>query len=125
VSLLTTYPFVFDAGRRSVISAFQASSISENPKRIKQVWWYCTLILIPIFTVIAIFADSLGLVIGINGSLCGITIGFTIPGLIMWCRARMMDGTRKTRRSKWIGGFLIVFGIFMTILGMVSLFIHF
>jgi amino acid permease len=174
VSLLTTYPFVFDAGRRSILSAFEpltgppnlSAKTSDNsrpsilplissqssdlgsqsgpsvgtmidvapPRRAritqKQVWWLSTLVLIPIFTVIAIFVDSLGLVIGINGSLCGITIGFTIPGLIMFCRARSIrrtsatGGRFTTRRSLWIGGFLIGFGIFMTTLGMISLFVH-
>jgi amino acid permease len=113
VSLITTYPFVFDAGRRSLMSAMSG----YNQKRI---FWTSTLVLIPLFSLIAVFIDSLGLVVGLNGSLCGITVGFTLPGLLFAKRAKLIGN----RRQELAGYFLMVFGILMTTLGVVSIFLH-
>lgn len=116
VSLITTYPFVFDAGRRSTMSAFRGNSRFTE----KQIFWGCTFILIPIFATIAIFVDSLSLVVGINGSLCGMTVGFTLPGFLLVKRSQV----RGSQRGVYAGWTIVVFGILMTVLGMVSIFIH-
>lgn len=115
VSLVTTYPFVFDAGRRSVMSALAGfPSLNE-----RKVFWWCTFALVPIFSLIAVFVDSLGLVIGINGSLMGITVGFTLPGFLLAQRAKML----KKRKQVFAGYALVVAGILMSTLGLVSIFI--
>jgi len=117
VSLVTTYPFVFDAGRRSLISAF---SHKFDPKKI---WWLSTLIIIPVFTVAGIFLTSLGMIIGINGSICGMSFGLTLPG------ALLLFKTRKENPEKlshiYIGIALILGGVLMAVVGMVSLFVDF
>lgn len=116
VSLITTYPFVFDAGRRSLLSAVtQCAPLNE-----KKVFWITTFTLIPIFSLIAVFVDSLGLVIGLNGSLCGMTVGFTLPGLLLAMRAR----TNGNFRQEIAGYILMVFGVLMTGLGVASIFLH-
>ena len=116
VSLITTYPFVFDAGRRSILSAVHGHCRLSQRK----VFWISTIVLIPLFAIIAFFVDSLSLIVGINGSLCGMTVGFTLPGVLFLRRAQLT----KDRRGVWIGAVVIVFGILMTVLGMVSIFIH-
>lgn len=116
ISLITTYPFVFDAGRRSLLSALSSWRYYNE----KKLYWAITLILIPVFSLIAVFVDSLGLIVGLNGSLCGITVGFTLPGLLLLMRAR----TVKKRRQEMAGYALIVFGVFMTVLGLMSIFLH-
>ena len=116
VSLITTYPFVFDAGRRSTMSAFRGNSRLSQ----KHIFWGCTFILIPICATIAIFVDSLSLVVGINGSLCGMTVGFTLPGYLLVKRSQV----RGSKQGVYGGWTIVVFGILMTVLGMASIFIH-
>ena len=108
---------MFDAGRRSAISAIEQwkPSISSN-----LVYWLCTLILIPIFSLIAVFVDSLGLVVGLTGSLLGITVGFSLPGLLLARRARLIGN----KRQEILGYCLMSFGILMTVLGVTSIFLH-
>ena len=117
VSLITTYPFVFDAGRRSVMSAMAGFSSIDQRK----VFWWCTVVLVPVFSLIAVFVDSLGLVVGINGSLMGFTVEFTLPGLLLAQRARMLG---KPRHQLIGGCALMAVGILMSTLGLVSMFIH-
>jgi amino acid permease len=116
VSVITTYPFVFDAGRRSLLSALSGWKHYNERK----FWWIITTVLIPVFSLIAVFIDSLGLVVGLNGSLCGITVGFTLPGLLLARRARM----HKNRKQEIAGYILTVFGVLMTVLGLLSIFLH-
>ena len=115
VSLVTTYPFVFDAGRRSLISAF---SFRMGAKKI---WWLTTLTIIPIFTVTAIFLTSLGLVIGINGSICGMTFGLTLPGALLVYKTRRENS--RNSKNIYIGVALVLGGVLMAVIGMVSLFV--
>ena len=116
VSLITTYPFVFDAGRRSLMSALEGHEF-WTPRRI---FWTSTFVLIPTFSIIAIFVDSLSLVVGINGSLLGMTVGFSLPGYLLVKREQI----KKRPRGVLIGWIIVVFGILMSILGMLSIFIH-
>ena len=116
VSLITTYPFVFDAGRRSLISAVQNCMQVDA----KKIFWLSTFSLIPLFSLIAVFVDSLGLVVGLNGGLCGMTVGFTLPGLLLVMRARA-----QAKRQQEIAGYgLMAFGVLMTGLGVTSIFLH-
>ena len=84
VSLLTTYPFDFDAGRRSVISALTHRFPDMNRTKI---FWTTTLVLIPVFSTVSVLVDNLSLIVGLNGSLFGITVGLTVPGLLIFQRA--------------------------------------
>ena len=61
------------------------------------------------------------MVIGINGSLCGIVVGFTLPGLLMYMRNK----SEGNGRGMWIGGTIGIVGILLSILGLVSLFVDF
>ena len=118
VSLVTTYPFVFDAGRRSLISAFSHRMSS------RKIWWISTLVIIPTFTVVAIFLKSLGLVIGINGSICGMTFGLTLPGALLYYKTKTTLNTNpESRKNIYIGIALVLGGILMAVIGMVSLFV--
>ena len=112
VSLITTYPFDFDGGRRSVISIVkqQWPNVKDN-----RIFWVSTLVMIPIFTTISVLVHDLSIVIGINGAVFGITTGFTIPGLIIY----------KHGRRKYLGIGIACFGISMSILGIVSIVINY
>ena len=112
VSLITTYPFDFDGGRRSVISIVkqQWPNVKDN-----QIFWISTLVMIPIFTTISVLVADLSIIIGINGAVFGITTGFTIPGLVLW----------RHGRRRILGICIAGFGICMSILGIVSIVINY
>jgi len=114
VSLITTYPFDFDGGRRSIISLISQKWPNVNPKKL---FWTTTLIMIPVFTTISVLVDNLSIVIGINGALFGITTGFTLPGLILW-KSQKYHGS-------WVGISIALFGVCMSILGLVSVIMHY
>lgn len=84
------------------------------------VYWACTLCLIPLFSLIAVFVGSLGLVVGLNGSLLGNTVGFSLPGLLLARRARIIG----SKPQEFAGYALVVGGVFMSILGVISIFLH-
>ena len=114
VSLVTTYPFVFDAGRRSLISALASERVNE-----KKIFWISTVVLIPLFTIVAVFVENLAMVLGVNGALFGITVGFTLPGFLMVRRA----GVEKAGKKIAAGWVIVVFGVAMTVLGLASMFV--
>ena len=118
VSLITTYPFDFDGGRRSVISIVKQQWPHVGDKKI---FWISTLAMIPIFTTISVLVDDLSIVIGINGAVFGITTGFTIPGLLLWKKANQ-DNEKK---RKIVGACISGFGVSMSILGLVSIIINY
>ena len=118
VSLITTYPFDFDGGRRSVISIVKQQWPNTNDKKI---FWIATLVMIPIFTAISVVVHDLSIVIGINGAVFGITTGFTIPGLLVWKKA----GLDQDKSKKIAGACIAGFGICMSILGLVSIVINY
>ena len=117
LALITTYPFDFDAGRRSLVSMISGRTAWLTERR---VFWLATLILIPLFSLISVFVDSLSTVVGMNGSLLGITVGFTLPGLLLYKRS-----AEKKSRVKYAGVAISCFGVIMSILGFVSIFIKF
>jgi amino acid permease len=110
VSLITTYPFDFDGGRRSVLNLIRSQNWGWSDAKL---FWTCTLVMIPIFTTVSVLVENLSIVIGINGALFGITTGFTLPGLVLW---RAGHG--------WVGLVIAGFGTCMSVLGLVSVFIH-
>ncbi len=112
VSLAATYPFVFDAGRRSVISALKNTKIGQSPKTI---FWTCNLTLIPLFTLVAVFLRHLGIVIGLNGALFGNLVGFVVPGLLLIGRNGWKDSA---------GIALLVVGSLLVALGITAMFVE-
>lgn len=116
VSLITTYPFDFDGGRRSVLNLIRTQGWLAEWSDGK-LFWTVTLSMIPIFTTISVLVDNLSIVIGINGALFGITTGFTLPGWVLY------KVWREDRR-KWFGLAVAVFGIAMSIVGLVSVFLN-
>ncbi len=124
LSLITTYPFDFDAGRRSLVSilAGRKSWLTE-----RSTFWMVTLILIPLFSTISVFVEDLSLVVGMNGSLLGATVGLTLPGLLLYARTKRLIEYRVSSSKLGIyGGIAIAsFGLMTSILGFVSLFIKF
>ena len=119
VSLLTTYPFDFDAGRRSVISALTHRFPDMNRTKI---FWTTTLVLIPVFSTVSVLVDNLSLIVGLNGSLFGITVGLTVPGLLIFQRAKCMQFAPK-KFEKCLGLAVALLGVFLSVLGFVSLFV--
>ena len=115
VSLLTTYPFDFDAGRRSLMSVISQSKPEWN---MRKVFWAITLGLIPLFSVVSVLIDNLSFIVGINGSLFGMTVGVTIPGLLIYL---------KNRQSKFrfLGLGIGFLGITLSCLGFATLFVNF
>ena len=109
VSIITTYPFVFDAGRRSLISIFGKSE--------KKIFWTSTFVLVPLFSIIAVFVNNLALIVGLNGAIAGMTVGFSLPGFLMVRRARL------EKESCPIGWGLVSIGIALSVLGVASIFI--
>jgi amino acid permease len=118
LSLITTYPFDFDAGRRSLVSMLAGRKPWLTETR---TFWAVTLTLIPLFSLISVFVDNLSQVVGMNGSLLGSTVGLTIPGLLLFARSK-----RLGNRGAQIGGMAIAaFGVTMSVLGFSVLFIDF
>jgi amino acid permease len=124
LSLITTYPFDFDAGRRSLVSMLAGRTKWLTERR---TFWMVTLTLIPLFSLIAVFVDNLSLIVGINGSLLGSTVGLTLPGLLLYARSKRMLDHQVTASKKGIyGGIAIaVYGVTMSVLGFTALFIKF
>lgn len=125
LSLITTYPFDFDAGRRSLVSMLSGRRpwLTE-----RSTFWAVTLVLIPVFSVISVFVDDLSFIVGMNGSLLGCTVGLTIPGLLLFARAKrnVKEGLVKSAKLGQIGGLAIaVFGVIMSTLGFTALFVKF
>ena len=118
ISLITTYPFDFDGGRRSVISIVKQQWPMINERKI---FWISTLIMIPIFTTISVVVKDLSIVIGINGAVFGITTGFTIPGLLLWKHASL----KGVKSRKILAACIAAFGVSMSILGLVSLVLNY
>jgi sodium-coupled neutral amino acid transporter 11 len=125
LSLITTYPFDFDAGRRSVVSMLTGMKPWLTEER---VFWGSTFILIPVFSAISALVDNLSIIVGMNGSLFGVTVGFTIPGLLLYRKVSMEQEAGRANVqiwTKWLGLFISILGFFMSILGFSSLFIKF
>jgi hypothetical protein len=71
-------------------------------------------------TLSAIFITSLSHVVGVSGSICGMTVGFTLPGLIFANRARMKQ---QSRLYVILGYTLMVLGMILTVVGLISMFV--
>lgn len=117
VSVITTYPLVFDAGRNSFMSALDGF---EFPRR--TLYWATTLFWVPILSLSAIFIPSLSLVVGISGSICGMTVGFTLPGLIFANRAKVKG---QPYARIFLGYALMITGLFLSVIGLISMFVQF
>ena len=124
LSLITTYPFDFDAGRRSLVSMLAGRKpwLTE-----RFTFWVITLTLIPLFSGISIFVDDLSLVVGMNGSLLGSSVGLTVPGLLLFARSRRMIeyGVSRSKVGVYGGIAIAAFGVTMSVLGFSALFIKF
>ena len=116
VSVVSTYPFVFDAGRNSFISALEGFKMKP-----KTLFWATTLFWVPLLSLSAIFITSLSFIVGLSGCICGMTVGFTLPGLVLANRARM---NREPIRRIAMGYILMITGIFLTVVGLVSIFVN-
>ena len=116
VSVITTFPFVFDAGRNSFISALEGFKLATP----NTLFWATTLFWVPVLTLSAIFITSLSHVVGVSGSICGMTVGFTLPGLIFANRARMKQ---QSRLYVILGYTLMVLGMILTVVGLISMFV--
>jgi amino acid permease len=123
LSLITTFPFDFDAGRRSLVSMLAGRKpwLTET-----STFWIVTLTLIPLFSLISVFVDDLSFVVGMNGSLLGCTVGLTIPGLLFYARAKHLiaQGFSTSRLGIYAGLVIAGFGVFMSIVGFTALMIN-
>lgn len=119
VAMITTYPFDFDAGRRSLVSMLSGIMSSERA------FWGTTCILIPLFSLIAVLVENLSTIVGLNGSVFGITVGFTLPGLLLYRKTQLdlVNGTRKGKSGLVVGLGIAGFGLLMSVLGFISLFV--
>jgi amino acid permease len=118
ISLAATYPFVFDAARRSVISA---TAHLNYPRKI--VFWTTNLACIPVFTVLAMFVQSLELVNGLNGALLGNLVGFVVPGILLVAKGG--EGMVWYKNNRVIGYALVVMGGLLVVLGVAATFVTF
>lgn len=120
VAMITTYPFDFDAGRRSLVSMLSGIMSSERA------FWGTTCILIPLFSLIAVLVENLSAIVGLNGSVFGITVGFTLPGLLLYRKTQLdlVNGTRKGKSGLVVGLGIAGFGLLMSVLGFISLFVR-
>lgn len=117
VSVLTTYPLVFEAGRRSLLSVCESVFPRISARKI---YWTSTFVLVPFFSMVGVFVTNLAVVVGINGALCGLTVGFTLPGYLLVCWAKKNDANWTQIATGWA---LVAFGVSMSTLGLISLFI--
>ena len=124
IAMITTYPFDFDAGRRSLVSMVTGLRpwITED-----RAFWVSTLVLIPLFSLISVLVDNLSIIVGMNGSLFGITVGFTIPGLLLFRKTQsdIAKGVSTSKSGVLFGLGIAAFGVMMSTLGFVSLFVKF
>jgi len=124
IAMITTYPFDFDAGRRSLVCMLTGLRPWITQER---AFWGTTFVLIPVFSIISVLVDNLSTIVGMNGSLFGITVGFTLPGLLLY-RKTQLDLSLGKASSKWglvVGLLIATFGVLMSALGFVSLFVKF
>lgn len=108
----------------------------------ENIWFYAiTFILWTSSLLIGAFISDIGIVLEINGVVCGATVGFIFPGLVSlrvfgWhnLKNKMIDafkGNDKSCKAKYIAGwnflfpiFMITFGAVVMIMGLTEVFLN-
>jgi amino acid permease len=122
VSMIATYPLVFDAGRRAVITAVRFWS-QRFPQ--KQIFWATNWTIVPLFTVVAIWLKDLETVVGLSGALLGNLVGFIIPGILLIYKNKVDGVADRFYHHNWLGWALVVIGAVLTVVGTAATFMSF